>query len=113
MVDRIHASGGTNIHGALASAVKPTDAPSAEKRPKYILFLTDGLPTVGQTNENSILKDTAAANRQVKARIFAMGIGYDVNVRLLDRLVGENRGSVITSGNGSLSNRKYHLSTTS
>jgi Ca-activated chloride channel family protein len=92
MIDRINASGGTNIHDALAAAVKAAGSGGPEKRSKYILFLTDGLPTVGQTNESAILKDTAAANGTAKARIFAMGIGYDVNVRLLDRLVGENRG---------------------
>lgn len=92
MIDRIHASGGTNIHDALASAVKAANATPPDRRSKYVLFLTDGLPTVGQTNEAAILKDTSVANENVRAHIFAMGIGYDVNVRLLDRLVGENRG---------------------
>jgi Ca-activated chloride channel family protein len=92
MIDRINASGGTNIHDALASAVKSIASLGPERRSRYILFLTDGLPTVGQTSETIILKDTAAANEKAKAHIFAMGIGYDVNVRLLDRLVGENRG---------------------
>lgn len=92
MIDRIHASGGTNIHDALIAAVKAAGFPGAERRSKYILFLTDGLPTIGQTNESAILKDTISANENAGAHIFAMGIGYDVNVRLLDRLVGENRG---------------------
>jgi uncharacterized protein YegL len=91
MIDRITASGGTNIHDALASAVQSVSA-GTEKHSKYILFLTDGLPTVGQTNESTILKDTISANDKARARIFVMGIGYDVNVRLLDRLSGENRG---------------------
>jgi Ca-activated chloride channel homolog len=93
MIDRINASGGTNIHDALAGAVKSIASWGPEKRSRYILFLTDGLPTVGQTSESIILKDTAAANEKVRAHIFAMGIGYDVNVRLLDRLVGDNRGA--------------------
>jgi Ca-activated chloride channel family protein len=92
MIDRINATGGTNIHDALTSALQSISSSGADKRSKYILFLTDGLPTIGQTNESTILKDAAAANGQAKAHIFAMGIGYDVNVRLLDRLVGDNRG---------------------
>jgi Ca-activated chloride channel homolog len=92
MIDRIYASGGTNIHDALTGAAKAIGTASTEKRSRYILFLTDGLPTVGQTHESVILKDTTEANEKTKAHIFAMGIGYDVNVRLLDRLVGENRG---------------------
>jgi Ca-activated chloride channel homolog len=91
-IDRIDASGSTNIHDALAAAVKAISASKSEKRSRYVLFLTDGQPTVGETNESAILRHTAAKNESVKARICAMGIGYDVNVRLLDRLVNENRG---------------------
>jgi Ca-activated chloride channel family protein len=91
MVDRIHPSGGTNMHDALGAAVKEVGSGAAERRSRYIFFLTDGLPTVGQTSEGAILKDTLTANA-TNARIFAMGIGYDVNVRLLDRLAAENRG---------------------
>jgi Ca-activated chloride channel family protein len=91
MIDRIRDGGSTNIHDALLAALKAVNSGGGEKRAQYILFLTDGLPTVGQTRESVILNDTVAANA-VKARIFAMGIGYDVNVRLLDNLVGQNRG---------------------
>jgi Ca-activated chloride channel homolog len=93
MLDRIDASGSTNIHDALTAAVKAIGPAGSVKRSKYILFLTDGLPTVGVTSESIILSHTAVANEAAKARIFAMGIGYDVNVRLLDRLVGDNRGA--------------------
>jgi Ca-activated chloride channel family protein len=92
MIDRINATGGTNIHDALTGAIRSISSSESDKRSRYILFLTDGLPTVGQTSENIILKDAAGANEQAKAHIFAMGIGYDVNVRLLDRLVAANRG---------------------
>ncbi len=90
MLDRLDARGGTNIHDSLAEAVKMVrDRPG---RSGYILFLTDGLPTLGpSTDENVIVRNTTKANES-KARIFAMGIGYDVNVRLLDRLVADNRG---------------------
>jgi Ca-activated chloride channel homolog len=91
MIDRIKAEGGTNIHDALTAALKAVSPAVSERRSRYILFLTDGQPTVGQRDERTILADTAAANA-VKARIFAMGIGYDVNVRLLDKVVGQNRG---------------------
>ena len=91
MIDRISDGGSTNIHGALASSLKAVGSAPGGNRARYILFLTDGLPTVGITDEGRILKDTAAANA-ANARIFAMGIGYDVNVRLLDKLVGQNRG---------------------
>jgi len=91
MIDGIHAGGSTNIHDALIASLKAAGKDPGDRRAQYILFLTDGLPTVGQTNEVAILRDAIAANA-ARARIFAMGIGYDVNVRLLDNLVSQNRG---------------------
>ena len=87
-IDRLDATGGTNIHEALTTAMKLC---AREKRPSYVLFLTDGQPTVGKTKEADILSDTKVANKS-NARLFAFGVGYDPNVRLLDKLVGENHG---------------------
>jgi Ca-activated chloride channel family protein len=96
-LDHIDAHGGTNIYEALQLALKQVEPPkeqkaaSAAQRPAYIIFLTDGRPTVGKTDEPVILDDAAKVNTG-KARIFAFGVGYDVNVRLLDKLVGANNG---------------------
>ncbi len=87
-VEGVYAGGSTNIEGALKTALAQlTDS----KRPTYVVFLTDGLPTAGETNEMKIV-DAAKTNNKVRARIFAFGVGYDVNARLLDRLVGDNFG---------------------
>ena len=61
------------------------------KRPTYVLFLTDGLPTTGETGESAIVKNSQEAN-DVRARVFAFGVGYDVNSRLLDKLARDNFG---------------------
>ena len=61
-------------------------------RPSYILFLTDGLPTAGETRELSIADNCRKANER-RARVFCFGVGYDVNARLLDRLSGGNSGT--------------------
>ncbi len=90
-LDRITATGGTNIHEALGAAMKQLRTEDEGARPKYVIFLTDGLPTVGKTDEKTILADTRKANK-TRARLFAFGVGYDVNVRLLDKLVIENYG---------------------
>jgi Ca-activated chloride channel family protein len=87
-IDRIDATGGTNIHEALRAAMGLC---ADKNRPSYVLFLTDGQPTVGKTKEADILADTQSANR-TKARLFAFGVGYDPNVRLLDKLVEQNHG---------------------
>ncbi len=90
MVDRIEATGGTNIHEALQMAMNFPKR-SKRSRPAYVIFLTDGAPTVGKTDEKSILADTKKANK-AGARLFAFGVGYQPNVRLLDKLVAENNG---------------------
>lgn len=87
-VDGLYAGGGTNIDGALKQALAMLND---DDRPTYVLFLTDGLPTVGETGEGQIVKHSEEEN-DVRARIFAFGVGYDVNSRLLDRLARANFG---------------------
>ncbi|MEX2118283.1 MAG: VIT domain-containing protein [Pirellulales bacterium] len=87
-VDGLYAGGSTHIDGALAAALGQLVDSS---RPSYVLFLTDGLPTAGETNEMKIVANAKAAN-QVRARVVAFGVGYDVNSRLLDKLARANFG---------------------
>ena len=87
-VNGIYAGGGTNIDQALGTALpqfKDADGPS------YVLFLTDGLPTVGETNEAKIVSASKQANPG-KVRMINFGVGFDVNSRLLDRLAREHFG---------------------
>jgi len=87
-VEGLYAGGSTDIDGALKRALGML---SDSKRPTYVLFLTDGLPTVGDTSELAIVKHSEEAN-DVRARVFAFGVGYDVNSRLLDKLARANFG---------------------
>jgi Ca-activated chloride channel family protein len=88
-VNTLEAGGGTNIDGALHTGLRMlTDS----SRPNYVLFMTDGEPTVGERNETQIAANAARENK-VNARVFAFGVGYDVNARLLDRLARELRGT--------------------
>jgi len=87
-VEGLYAGGSTDIDAAMRTALgQVQDA----KRPTYIVFLTDGLPTAGETNEMKIAANIKEANK-LHARVFAFGVGYDVNSRLLDKLVRENFG---------------------
>lgn len=87
-VEGLYAGGSTNIDGALSTALAMI---KDDKRPNYVLFLTDGLPTAGETNEAKIAVN-AKNNNKIRARIINFGVGYDVNSRLLDRLGRENFG---------------------
>jgi Ca-activated chloride channel family protein len=88
-VSGLEAGGGTNIDGALHTGLRMlTDS----SRPNYLLFMTDGEPTVGERSETQIAANAARENK-VNARLFAFGVGFDVNARLLDRLARELRGT--------------------
>jgi Ca-activated chloride channel family protein len=86
--DKVEAAGGTNIYDALAEGCRML---RADDNPSYILFLTDGQPTVGNTDLEQIIRNTTNLN-EGRARLFVFGVGYDVNTNLLDRLVEQNHG---------------------
>ena len=85
----VRAGGGTNIHEALTRALSQD---ATEGALPMVLFLTDGLPTVGITSEAAIGEQVVEANPHER-RVFAFGVGYDVNAPLLDRLASETRGT--------------------
>jgi Ca-activated chloride channel family protein len=87
-VEQIEADGGTNIAGALEAGLKQLSS----GRLNYVIFLTDGLPTVGVTNVDEILAMAKRANN-ARVKIFDFGIGYDVNTHLLDKLAEQNSGA--------------------
>lgn len=80
-------SGGTNLHEALtaASLVRAED-----RRLPLIFLITDGIPTIGNTKESAIRE---IAGKSL-ARLFAVGVGHDVNAPLLDDLAEGGRGLV-------------------
>ncbi|KPK79435.1 MAG: hypothetical protein AMS25_12625 [Gemmatimonas sp. SM23_52] len=77
----VRAEGSTNVMDALREALEP-DAEAG--RLSLIVFLTDGKPTVGETAPERIAE--AAQQLRDDERIFAFGVGYDVNTYLLDRM---------------------------
>ncbi len=87
-IDGIYAGGSTNIDGALATAL---DMIKDDTRPNFVVFLTDGRPTAGETNESKIVENSQE-NNKLKSRVISFGVGYDLNSRLLDRLSRANDG---------------------
>ena len=55
-----------------------------------MLFLTDGLPTVGETRETAI-RNAVLANNKHNRRIFSFGVGFDVNAPLLTSIANSTR----------------------
>ena len=88
--DGLEANGGTNISGALQAGLKML---ATSTRPHVIVFMTDGVPTSGDTNPAS-LTETVKQQNAGTARLFSFGVGNDVNRVLLEKLGRENRGAV-------------------
>lgn len=81
-LDGLAPVGGTNLHGALHAALRQPATRDAEP---LVLFLTDGLPTVGVLAEAEIRALATDANPHDR-RVFTFGVGANVNVPLLDRV---------------------------
>lgn len=88
-ISALRVSGGTNIHDSVVEALrqKPLDGMLP-----LVLFLTDGLPTIGQTSEKAIREAVAKGNPHQR-RVFTFGVGVDVNTPLLSRIARETRAS--------------------
>jgi len=80
--------GGTNINQSLLASLRQF---KDGDRPKILVFMTDGLPTVDETNVSSIV-DNVRKSIKPGIRLFTFGVGYDVNTTLLDKIAAENGG---------------------
>jgi Ca-activated chloride channel homolog len=87
-INKLQPNGGTNINDSLLVSLRQFDR---SERPKMLVFMTDGLPTVGETKIDRIAANVAKA-KNVDVRIFPFGFGYDVNTALLDKLGTDNGG---------------------
>ncbi|MGC9398273.1 MAG: VIT domain-containing protein [Anaerolineae bacterium] len=83
----LEALGGTNIYQALTETLQQVDP----QRTTVVIFLTDGMPTEGITDEQMLLS-TLQKEAPKSVRIFPFGVGYDVNTLLLDQLAENHNG---------------------
>lgn len=86
-IEGVTATGGTNIYDALSQAL--SQQPMEGMLP-IVLFLTDGLPTVGQTSELAI-RDLVSKSNPHNRRVFTFGVGLDVNAPLLEKIAADSR----------------------
>ncbi len=88
VVDELDAHGAASQEEALEAALGRFEDSS---RPKYVVFLTDGNPGIAEEE----LKPTAARIRKLNrsgARIFVIGVGNEINAKLLDLIAEESGG---------------------
>lgn len=86
-IQNLKPKGGTAIDDALKSAMA---LPASGERPFIVVFLTDGLPTVGERKIDAIVENVVGG-KKIEKRVFCFGIGHDVNTHLLDRITEETR----------------------
>ena len=87
-INSMRPQGGTNIHDAVFAGLR--QAAPKDTLP-LMLFLTDGIPTIGQTKEAEI-RALANKHNPHRYRIFSIGVGVDVNTPLLQELADRSRG---------------------
>jgi len=87
-IEGLESTGGTAIRDALLAAleIRGNDA----SRPFVIVFFTDGMPTIGETNPEKITRDVLAKIKP-NTRIFTFGVGDDVNATMLDMLAEKTK----------------------
>ena len=92
-VASISAGGSTNISGAFSSAVPQFNAAN-DSTANIIIFLTDGMPTVGITERTALLSHVHNLITSTETEIFlySFGIGTDVDQQLLTLMSSQNNG---------------------
>jgi Ca-activated chloride channel family protein len=81
-INDLKAIGGTNIEEAFQLAFKNS---VKSTQPHFVIFLTDGKPTIGEMDDEKLLKKIIKSNSG-NSRIFTFGIGNEINTHLLDRI---------------------------
>ena len=84
----------TNVHDALMLALNVSAAQASQQHKNadpIIMFLTDGDPTQGITNMETIQSRVKAANKVQQVPIFCLGFGNDVEFPFLRKISLQNR----------------------
>ena len=87
-LEALRAEGGTNIQGALESALAVREEAG---RLSLVLFMTDGAPTVGERRGERIA--ARAGELRGARRVFTFGLGADVNASLLEQVALDGAGT--------------------
>jgi len=87
-VKNLQELGGTNIDEAFGLALAEKPDPT---RPHMVFFLTDGKPTIGETDGDRLAAEIKTGTTG-GTRIFSVGIGDDLHTRLLEKISLETKG---------------------
>jgi Ca-activated chloride channel family protein len=92
IIDGIQPNGGTDIFDGLQTGYKAALSVGDETQQRRVIFLTDGLPTAGDTNVDQIKAMSAGFNDQ-HIGLTTIGLGADVDAGLLRDLSEQGGGN--------------------
>jgi Ca-activated chloride channel family protein len=91
-VDNLIARGSTNLHEGLQTGLQMAANALAENRETRVVLLSDGVPTVGETDPEAI-QEMAAAFIGDGIGLTTVGMGMDFNVELMQGLAEMGAGN--------------------
>ncbi len=91
-LDEIEVGGGSDLSNSVLNALEFFNS---RKRSGAIILFTDGRPTVGVTNVDSLNESIKKLNK-FKSRIFMISVGDAPNMLMMEKLSSQTGGRVIT-----------------
>lgn len=95
-IGNMASAGETDVYGSLRALLEEKRMPG---RPLIAMVVSDGMPTVGETDSSKIIEEFSDANRGALS-VFAMGTTREANAYLLDLLGYRNRGDAFVVRGG-------------
>lgn len=90
-IDSICAGGSTNLHSGLMLGYHVAQQNFDAERTNRVIFLTDGIANVGNTDLDSIARQSKECNRE-GISLTTIGLGQDLNHDLLRKLADTGKG---------------------
>lgn len=92
VVDRLQPRGGTNLHDGLQAGLAMLGEQPSNERQNRVIFLSDGLATVGETSQQAIL-DMAVGYVERGIGLTTIGVGNSFDVLLMRGLAEHGAGN--------------------
>lgn len=91
-IDKIQATNGTNLYDGLSAGIADCESASSDFIQKRVMLLSDGQPTVGDTNINDIIS-LAKPAAQKGCSISTVGVGLDFSPQLMNGVAQDGGGT--------------------
>ncbi|HYV45154.1 MAG TPA: VWA domain-containing protein [Myxococcaceae bacterium] len=108
-VDRIQASGGSNLSGGIEAAISQVSPKSPDFEFNRVVVVTDGIATRGLTDKDSLANVAKKARTVYRIHVSAVGVGEDCDEDVLQRIVKDGWGFLTYVRGPSQAARVGHL----